>query len=84
MILVSARSSRVGKQTPSALYIHRSRWRSFRPFQVYEGCARVLAGTVEKANMVKLSVTQPQVSYLGYPRFDRDAHPTLRRRSRQP
>jgi DNA phosphorothioation-associated putative methyltransferase len=27
--------------------------------------------------MIKLSVTQPQVSYLRYPRFDRDAHPTL-------
>jgi DNA phosphorothioation-associated putative methyltransferase len=37
----------------------------------------VLTGTVEGANMIKLSVTQPQVSYLRYPRFDRDAHPTL-------
>jgi DNA phosphorothioation-associated putative methyltransferase len=27
--------------------------------------------------MIKLSVLQPQVSYLSYPRFDRDAHPTL-------
>jgi DNA phosphorothioation-associated putative methyltransferase len=45
--------------------------------QVYEGCARALTGTVEGANMIKLSVTQPQVSYLRYPRFDRDAHPTL-------
>ena len=27
--------------------------------------------------MVKLSVAQPQVSYLNYPRFDRDPHPTL-------
>ena len=45
--------------------------------QVYEGCARVLSGTVDQANMIKLSVTQPQVSYLSYPSFDRDAHPTL-------
>lgn len=45
--------------------------------QVYEGCARVLAGTVEHANMVKLSVTEPQVSYLTYPTFDQDPHPTL-------
>lgn len=28
--------------------------------------------------MVKLSVKEPQVSYLTYPDFDRDPHPTLR------
>ena len=28
--------------------------------------------------MIKLSVTEPQVSYLTYPDFDRDPHPTLR------
>lgn len=78
MIYLSARSSAVGKQTPSALYVHRSALAELPPLlQVYEGCARVLAGTVGEANMVKLSVTQPQVSYLSYPRFDKDAHPTL-------
>jgi DNA phosphorothioation-associated putative methyltransferase len=78
MIYVSARSSAIGKQTPSALYVHRSALAELPPLlQVYEGCARVLSGTVDEANMIKLSVTQPQVSYLSYPRFDRDAHPTL-------
>ncbi|HUY47122.1 MAG TPA: DNA phosphorothioation-associated putative methyltransferase [Streptosporangiaceae bacterium] len=78
IILVSARSSQVGKQTPSALYVHRSALAELPPvLQVYEGCARVLAGAIEEANLIKLSVTQPQVSYLSYPRFDRDAHPTL-------
>ncbi|TLG01817.1 DNA phosphorothioation-associated putative methyltransferase [Nocardia cyriacigeorgica] len=78
MILVSARSSAVGKQTPTALYIHRSALAELAPvLQVYEGCARVLSGTIEHANLIKLSVTQPQVSFLVYPRFDRDAHPTL-------
>jgi DNA phosphorothioation-associated putative methyltransferase len=33
---------------------------------------------VEHANLVKLSVTEPQVSYLTYPDFERDPHPTLR------
>lgn len=76
--LVSARSSKVGKQTPSALYVHRTALSSLPPvLRVYEACARVLAGTVERANMIKLSVTEPQVSYLSYPRFERDAHPTL-------
>ncbi|MBV9449970.1 MAG: DNA phosphorothioation-associated putative methyltransferase [Streptosporangiaceae bacterium] len=78
MIMVTARSSKIGKQTPSALYVHRTALGELPPvLQVYEGCARVLTGTVEGANMIKLSVTQPQISYLHYPRFDRDAHPTL-------
>jgi DNA phosphorothioation-associated putative methyltransferase len=79
IVLVSARSSSVGKQTPSALYVHRSALGHLQPvLRVYEGCGRVLAGTVEHANLVKLSVTEPQVSYLTYPDFDRDPHPRLR------
>ena len=79
MLYVNARSSRIGKQTPSALYVHRSAMAELPPvLQVYEGCARVLAGTIPSANMVKLSLTEPQVSYLTYPTFDRDPHPTLR------
>ena len=78
IVLVNARNSRIGKQTPSALYVHKSALGELPPIlQVYEGCARVLSGTVEHANLVKLSVIEPQVSYLSYPRFDRDAHPTL-------
>lgn len=78
MLYVNARSSKIGKQTPSALYVHRSAVAEIPPvLQVYEGCARVLAGTIEHANMIKLSVTEPQVSYLTYPTFDRDPHPTL-------
>lgn len=78
IVLVSARSSKVGKQTPSALYVHRNALAHLPPvLRIYEACGHVLAGTVEHANMIKLSVTEPQVSYLSYPRFDRDAHPTL-------
>lgn len=79
MLYVNARSSKVGKQTPSALYVHRSAIAEIPPvLQVYEGCARVLAGTIPSANVIKLSVSEPQVSYLTYPDFDRDSHPTLR------
>jgi len=78
IVLVNARSSSVGKQTPSALHVHRSALSELPPIlQVYEGCARALSGTVEHANLVKLSVTEPQVSYLTYPEFDRNPHPTL-------
>jgi DNA phosphorothioation-associated putative methyltransferase len=79
IVLVSARSSSAGKQTPSALYVHCSALGLLPPvLRVYEGCGRILAGTVENANLVKLSVTEPQVSYLTYPDFERDPHPTLR------
>jgi len=78
MVLVTARSSPIGKQTPTSLYVHRSALAELPPLlQAYEGCARVLAGTIQHANMIKLSVAQPQVSYLSYPRFDSDPHPTL-------
>lgn len=79
MLYVNARGSKIGKQTPSALYVHRSAMAEIPPvLQVYEGCARVLAGTIASANMIKLSVTEPQVSYLTYPDFDSDPHPVLR------
>lgn len=78
MLYVNARSSKIGKQTPSALYVHCTAIAEIPPMlQVYEGCARVLAGAVEHANIIKLSVTEPQVSYLSYPEFDRNPHPTL-------
>jgi DNA phosphorothioation-associated putative methyltransferase len=78
LVYVAARSSTVGKQTPTSLYVHRSALGELPPIlQVYEGCARVLSGRIESANLIKLSVVQQQVSYLSYPRFDRDAHPTL-------
>jgi len=78
LIDLAACTSPVGKLTPSALYIHRSALPNLPTLlRLYEGCAQALAGTVEGANIIKLSVTTPQVSYLSYPRFDRDAHPTL-------
>jgi DNA phosphorothioation-associated putative methyltransferase len=78
LIDLAACTSAVGKLTPSALYVHRSAL-PYLPtlLRLYEGCAQGLVGTVEGANIVKLSVTAPQVSYLSYPKFDRDAHPTL-------
>jgi DNA phosphorothioation-associated putative methyltransferase len=78
LIDLAACSSLVGKLTPTALYAHRSALPHLpRLLRLYEGCARVLAGTVDGANIIKLSVTEPQVSYLAYPRFDADAHPAL-------
>jgi DNA phosphorothioation-associated putative methyltransferase len=78
LIDLAACSSAVGKLTPTALYVHRSALPHLpRLLRLYEGCARVLAGTVDGANIIKLSVAEPQVSYLAYPGFERDAHPAL-------
>lgn len=71
-------SSAVGKRTPKALYVHESALRDLPAvLRVYEGCARVVCGDIEGANIVKLSMELPKVSYLLYPEFDKDPHPSL-------
>jgi DNA phosphorothioation-associated putative methyltransferase len=45
--------------------------------RVYIGCAEALTGTVENATLLKLHREKPQVSFLIYPEFDADPHPTL-------
>ncbi len=72
------RQSKIGKLTSDALYIHRSALEELHPLlRVYEGCARVLVGDVEGANIIKLRRDEPRVTYLRYPTFDKDAHPAL-------
>jgi len=78
VIQLVARSATTGKRTPSALYVHRSALGTLpAALRVYEGCAQVLTGTVDTANIIKLTVAEPQISYLSYPSFDKDAHPIL-------
>ncbi len=45
--------------------------------RLYEGCARAYLGNVAEANIVKLHLGEPKVSYLSYPTFAEDAHPPL-------
>lgn len=74
----ACRTMSVGKLTPNALYVHVSALPHLNPLlRVYEGCARTLTGTVSEANLVKLHRTEAKVSYLAYPAFDHDPHPTL-------
>ena len=74
----ACRKTPVGKLTPAALYAHESAVGELPAIlRVYEGCARGYVGKVEGANIFKLHRWKPQVSYLSYPRFDRDAHPAL-------
>ena len=70
--------SAIGKLTPSALYVHESALPAIEPvLRLYEGCARGFWGQVEGANIVKLHLGEPMVSYLSYPEFDKDPHPAL-------
>ena len=78
LVAESCSESTVGKLTPEALYLHRAGLNQLPPrLRVYEGCARVLLGDVEGADIIKLDRTRPKVSYLNYPEFDEVAHPRL-------
>jgi len=77
-ILVACHAAVVGKLTPSALYVHTSALHDLPALlRVYEGCAQALVGTVEDVTLVKLFRAEPAVSYLSYPEFETDPHPTL-------
>ena len=74
----ASRGSPTGKRTQTAFYVHVSALPELPSLlRMYEGCGRAIAGTIDGANIVKLSTTRPAVSYLSYPRFDRDPHPAL-------
>ncbi|TDV36693.1 DNA phosphorothioation-associated putative methyltransferase [Actinophytocola oryzae] len=78
LVTLAVNASPVGKQTPTALYLHTSALPHIPPvLRVLEGCARTLTGTVPGANVIKLHREQPLVSYLSYPEFGTNPHPTL-------
>ena len=78
LIDATCRSATIGKETPSALYVHRSAIPLLPPIlRVYEGCASGFIGEVEDATIIKLTRGAPKISYLTYDAFDKDPHPTL-------
>ena len=78
VIDAACRSSEVGKLTPSAIYVHESAIEALPPIlRLYEGCARGYIGRVDGANVIKLHRGEPKVSYLTYPEFETDPHPSL-------
>lgn len=80
LVRTAARSATVGKRMPQALYLHVDAVESLSPvLRVYEGCARRFVGGAEGANLVKLGLFEPAISYLSYPDFERDPHPALAR-----
>jgi DNA phosphorothioation-associated putative methyltransferase len=78
LIDAACRESAIGKLLPNALYVHRSALDHLAPIlRVYEGSARAYLGEIEGANLIKIHRFSGKVSYLVYPDFERDPHPTL-------
>lgn len=74
----ACKQSKIGKLLPKALYIHRNYLSTLSPIlRIYVGCAQVLVGEVENANIIKIHRNTGKVSYMVYGTFDKKAHPTL-------
>lgn len=75
----ASKHSHLGKKLPDGLYIHESALEQLPPIlRIYEGCARGYIGRVEGANVIKLNRREPKITYLQYPDFESDPHPTLK------
>ncbi len=70
--------SSIGKKLPDSLYVHMSALDMLDlSLRLYEGCASRTVGRMDGATLVKFHVDAPMISYLFYPTFDTDPHPTL-------
>lgn len=72
------KASRVGKLVGQALYVHISTLSELDPIlRLYEGCASRTFGKLDEVTIIKFRTDKPKVSYLYYPDFDTDPHPSL-------
>ncbi|GAB1545147.1 hypothetical protein NUACC21_78230 [Scytonema sp. NUACC21] len=77
-IATCCQRSKVGKLLPEALYVHVLALHALDPLlQQYESRARNAAPQVQGATLVKFSTNKPKISYLFYPDFDTNPHPSL-------
>ena len=71
-------NSPVGKKLGNSLLIHVCAVEALDPLlRLYEGCASRTIGRLQGATVIKFHTTTPKISYLFYPDFDIDPHPTL-------
>ena len=76
-IIYCCKKSAIGKQLPTALYVHVSAIDALDVrLQEYEKKAR-LTEDIKGATIIKFSTDKPIISYLFYPQFDHDPHPEL-------
>jgi DNA phosphorothioation-associated putative methyltransferase len=77
-LAAACRDADFGKLMPTALYVHADHIAELPTrLRLFEGCARGYVGAVGDANVVKLGIDEPTVSYLEYEDFDSVAHPRL-------
>ncbi|HBC40468.1 MAG TPA: DNA phosphorothioation-associated methyltransferase, partial [Pseudanabaena sp.] len=77
-IINLCQQSNVGKKLPNALYVHIAAIASLSPqLQECDRQARSLLPKDSKFTIIKFNYEQPKISYLFYPDFDTDPHPTL-------
>jgi DNA phosphorothioation-associated putative methyltransferase len=78
LIANCCKQSAIGKLLPNALYVHVSALEALNPLlRLYEGCASRTIGRMDGATLVKFHFNVPKISYLFYPDFDYDPHPSL-------
>ncbi|MCL1470318.1 DNA phosphorothioation-associated putative methyltransferase [Argonema antarcticum] len=72
--------SLIGKKLPNALYVHIWAIAKLDPILRlhYERFSQIIATGMDGANIIKFHTTEPKISYLFYPDFDTNPHPTLR------
>jgi DNA phosphorothioation-associated putative methyltransferase len=74
----ACKRSAIGKLLPDDLYVHRSALDALEPIlRIYEGCGRAFLGEIEGANIIKIHRRSGKISYLVYPDFETDPHPSL-------
>lgn len=77
-VRAAMQASKVGKLTPTALYVHRRAMeRMPTVLRLYEHCASIAAGRPASWTVAKLRHQGRAVSWLDYPEFDTDPHPKL-------
>ncbi|TAF14142.1 MAG: DNA phosphorothioation-associated putative methyltransferase [Nostocales cyanobacterium] len=80
LIVKRCQESKIGRKSSSSLLVHISALQFLDPLlRLYEGCASRTIGRLEEANVIKFHLKSPKISYLFYPDFDYDPHPTLYR-----
>jgi DNA phosphorothioation-associated putative methyltransferase len=71
-------ASPIGNKRGNAFYIHVSALPELDyRLRIYEGCASRTLGRMDGATLIKFHTKQPRISYLFYPDFDIDPHPSL-------
>ncbi|MBY0358206.1 MAG: DNA phosphorothioation-associated putative methyltransferase [Candidatus Obscuribacterales bacterium] len=79
IIAKTCSTSKIGKLLPDSLYVHISALEELDLIlRLYEGCASRTVGRMDDATLVKFHIDAPKISYLFYPDFDDEAHPSLK------